>query len=214
MKEDILEQLIEDWFVARNGWFVKHNIKFRPHKEHKDYISKKDSVHSDIDILAFSHNEKGCKRVVSVTCKSWQSGFNLKEWKESIELDVELNSSKVDFKPREKWKYFRELISDKWLEAFVKKIEQETGQRDFTYMIAVTKINGTNEHKISFESSEVIKKRFKKYNSKIEIQIKTLREILHDYSERIYDKETPSLESTDVGRFLQLIHAAKIKLGD
>jgi len=28
MKEDILEQLVEDWFVSKPGWFVKHNIKF------------------------------------------------------------------------------------------------------------------------------------------------------------------------------------------
>jgi hypothetical protein len=27
MKEDILEQLIEDYYVAMSGWFVKHNIK-------------------------------------------------------------------------------------------------------------------------------------------------------------------------------------------
>lgn len=28
MKEDILEQLIEDWYVTNSGWFVKHNIKY------------------------------------------------------------------------------------------------------------------------------------------------------------------------------------------
>lgn len=41
MKEDILEQLIEDWYVTNSGWFVKHNIKYRPNKNHQDYESKK-----------------------------------------------------------------------------------------------------------------------------------------------------------------------------
>lgn len=58
MKEDILEQLIEDWYVSKPGWFVKHNLKFRPDKNHAEYISNKDSVHSDIDILAFSADDQ------------------------------------------------------------------------------------------------------------------------------------------------------------
>ena len=69
MKEDILEQLVEDYFVAQTGWFVKHNIKFRPDKEHSDYKTNKDSVNTDIDILAFSKKEGDKKRVAVVTCK-------------------------------------------------------------------------------------------------------------------------------------------------
>ena len=47
MKEDILEQLAEDYFLKFDGNFVKHNVKFRPDKEdHEDYDPKNDSVHS------------------------------------------------------------------------------------------------------------------------------------------------------------------------
>ncbi len=54
MKEDILEQIVEDWLVCEPGWFVKHNIKYRPRKEHAEWVKNQDSVHSDIDILALS----------------------------------------------------------------------------------------------------------------------------------------------------------------
>ena len=30
MKEDILEQIVDDWFLSRPGVFTKHNVKFRP----------------------------------------------------------------------------------------------------------------------------------------------------------------------------------------
>ena len=53
MKEDILEQLIEDWYISNSGWFVKHNIKYRPSLQHPDYDPKKDSVHSDINVIAY-----------------------------------------------------------------------------------------------------------------------------------------------------------------
>ena len=140
MKEDILEQLIEDWYVTNPGWFVKHNIKYRPDKNHKEYESKKDSVHSDIDILAYSPKEK-TNNVHVVSCKSWQSGLNLKYLFSIINSEASYNDkTKVGFQKREEWKQFRELVSDKWIDAFVKKIEEETNQRNFTYQIAVTKI--------------------------------------------------------------------------
>ena len=50
-KEDILEQIVEEYLV-HNGHFVQHNIKFLPRKDHPDFVLKKDSNHSDIDVLA------------------------------------------------------------------------------------------------------------------------------------------------------------------
>lgn len=212
MKEDILEQLIEDWLVSQTGWFVKHNIKYRPKKGHKEYNTNRDSVHSDIDILAFSNNEKGKSRVIAVTCKSWQGGFNPQEWLQSLEKEPEYNERTDKFKPREKWKYFRELSSTKWTEAFVEKIENETGQRDFNYYIAVTKLNGKNQGKELFEKSIIFKKRFKKFNSNVDIRIISLEEIINDYCRRMELKDTDFLEATNVGRLLQLVHAAELKI--
>ncbi len=45
MKEDILEQMVEDWFISKPGRFIKHNVKYRPNqgevniKDKNKYIS-------------------------------------------------------------------------------------------------------------------------------------------------------------------------------
>lgn len=49
-KEDMLEQIAEE-YLAHNGYFVQHNVKFLPCKDHPDFIQKKDSNHSDIDVI-------------------------------------------------------------------------------------------------------------------------------------------------------------------
>lgn len=214
MKEDILEQLIEDWFVSRPGFFVKHNVRFRPNKTHPDYVSNRDSVHSDIDILAVvgTAKKKQPERVHVVTCKSWQGGFGLKNWLSDIEKEAEYNERSPSFKPRERWKYFRELVSDKWMDAFLDTIEAETGQRDFTYTIAVTKLNGTEQERMNLEKSTILKARFKAKGSNVIIKVITLAEVVDAYTERIVAKGTSSLEATDVGRLLQLIHAAGLRV--
>jgi len=214
MKEDILEQLVEDYFVDSKGFFVKHNIRFRPDREHEDYISNRDSVHSDIDILALNATAKeGPERVHVATCKSWQGGFDPKKWRAEIEKEAEYNERSDRFKPRERWKSFRELVSDKWMKAFLEKIEEETGQRDFTYTIAVTKLNGTKEERRALEESEILKARFKNRESNVIIKFLTLSDIIERYGERMEVKDTPSsLEATDVGRLLQLIHSAGLRI--
>src|SRR5271169_4805855 len=52
-KEDILEQLVEE-YVTHKGYFVRHNIKYLPRKDHPAFISNQDSNHSDIDVLAIN----------------------------------------------------------------------------------------------------------------------------------------------------------------
>lgn len=212
MKEDILEQLIEDWIISRPGWFVKHNIKFRPDKKHKDYDSKKDSVHSDIDILGFSNRERGINKVAAVTCKSWQGGLNLDKWLRVFDEKPVYNERKEKFAPREKWKYFRELTSDKWIKGFLDKIESETGQRQLNYYIAVTKLKNESTDYRTLTTPKRIEQRFKKYGGKIRLRIITLEGILKEYFDRIKEKETTSLESTDVGRLLQLINASGLTI--
>lgn len=213
MKEDILEQLVEDWLISREGWFVKHNLKFRPLKTHAAYDSKRDSVHSDIDILAVAANQTGKERVAVVTCKSWQTGFLVKGWHKALNFDAAYNERSVAFKPREKWKYFRELTSPKWIEAFILAVERETLQRDFVYYVVVTKLMGTDEDKALFENSLIIKQRFERFHAHVDIRIITVADILRDYIERLKRKETTALEATDVGRLLQLIVAAGINIG-
>jgi hypothetical protein len=134
MKEDVLEQIVEDWLQLQ-GYFTIHNVPFKPSKERPDYVSNQDSVASDIDVIGFNPLREGIDRVVAVSCKSWQSGFDA-----TAKL-AELRGDKKNPK-RETWRHFREVWAPKWSEAFVEAIETRTGQREFTYRVAVTKLRG------------------------------------------------------------------------
>lgn len=213
LKEDILEQLVEDWLVSEEGWFVKHNVKYRPSNKHVDYNSKQDSVHSDIDIMAYCPTKRGASRVAIVTCKSWQNGFKAEKWLSHLENEAEYNMPSIEFQKRERWKSFRELVSDKWLEAFLTKVKSETGQLSFTYYIAVTKLSGRNpaHYRVQLENSEVIRKRFIRHGANINFKVITLEEIIEIIKNRMQAKETPVLEATNIGRLLQLLNAAGLQ---
>jgi hypothetical protein len=62
MKEDILEQLVDDFLLAK-GYFTRHNVKFKPRADHPEFIPKDDSNHSDIDVLGYLR----CAQVRSVS---------------------------------------------------------------------------------------------------------------------------------------------------
>lgn len=213
MKEDILEQIVEDWLVSEPGWFVKHNIKFRPSKTHQDYNSKQDSVHSDIDILAISGVNTGLERVRVVTCKSWQGGFNPKKTLEVLERDANYHQPSEKFQKREEWKQYRELVSEKWMNAFVDRVELETGQRDFEYFVAVTKLQGKLEDREAFMATDVIRKRFQKCHSIIELKIVTLEDMVLRFQDRLQNSSSSVPESTEVGRILQLMNASGLFKG-
>jgi hypothetical protein len=133
-KEDILEQIVEEYLVHK-GYFVQHNLKFLPRKDHPDFVLNQDSNHSDIDVLGFHPKLKGPECVVAVSCKSWQSGFNPRAEIEAIENDKTRRGRKA-------WQSFRGLCVPKWSEGFVRAVEDATGTREFTYVLAVTKVLG------------------------------------------------------------------------
>lgn len=109
-KEDILEQVVGEYLV-HHGYFVRHNIKFLPRRDHPDWIQNQDSNHSDIDVLAFHPLKSGADKVLAVSCKSWQGGFN-----PAAEIDA-IRREKIT-RGRAAWKSYRELVSPKWSEAF------------------------------------------------------------------------------------------------
>ena len=74
-KEDILEQLVEE-YLLHDGYFVRHNVKFLPRRDHPNFVSNQDSNHSDIDVIGFHPTRSGPERVKVVSCKSWQGGFD------------------------------------------------------------------------------------------------------------------------------------------
>ena len=134
MKEDVLEQVVEDYLNFR-GYFTIHNVPFHPDKTRRDYNAKEDSVPSDIDVIGINPKKEGTARVIAVTCKSWQGGFHAER------LLAQLRGEKKNPK-RETWRHFRELWKPKWSEAFRAQIEERTGARTFDYRIAVTRLKG------------------------------------------------------------------------
>lgn len=131
-KEDILEQIVEEYLIYK-GSFVRHNLKFLPAKNRSDFDPKKDSNHSDIDVLGYNPKKTGYDRIWAVSCKSWQAGFRPKQILDAIER-------KKKFGGKEAWKSFRELTQEKWSEAFADAIKTATGSSQFTYVVAVARV--------------------------------------------------------------------------
>lgn len=134
MKEDILEQLVDDYLQAK-GYFTQHNLKFRPRSDHPEFDRQQDSNHSDIDVIGYHPQKRGVDRVWVVSCKSWQAGFDVR-----AKLS-EITNNKIR-SGRESWRFFRELVQPKWSEAFCCAVERATSQHEFTYFTAVTRIKG------------------------------------------------------------------------
>jgi len=143
VKEDVLEQIVEDYLNFK-GYFTIHNVPFHPDKGRIDYDSKNDSVPSDIDVIGINPKMRGTKRVIAVTCKSWQGGFHAER------LLAQLRGEKKNPK-REIWRHFRELSKPKWSEAFRREVEERTGAKTFTYKIAVTRLIGDDSGWITDE---------------------------------------------------------------
>lgn len=194
-KEDILEQIVEEYLIHK-GYFVQHNIKFLPRKDHPDFVSKQDSNHSDIDVIGYHPLIKGERKVMVVSCKSWQKGFN-----PASEIDAIVND-KVR-RGRKAWQAFRELTVPKWSEAFIKAVKDATGTDRFTYVTAVTRLVGD---KSAWESHQP----FQDALDRNPVTILTFREMVVEIQAEL----TTTLAATEVGRMLQLLSAADMKVMD
>jgi hypothetical protein len=73
MKEDVLEQIVDD-YLQMQGYFTTHNVRLNPPKD-EYYVTRDDSVSSDIDVVGLHPRRTGADRVMVVSCKSWQSGY-------------------------------------------------------------------------------------------------------------------------------------------
>ena len=194
-KEDILEQIVEEYLIHK-GYFVRHNIKFRPSKDHPDFVSNQDSNHSDIDVIGYHPNKDDEQKVMVVSCKSWQNGFNPASKIEDI-----LNNKIVS--GREAWRAFRELVVPKWSDAFLEAIKDATGEARFTYVTAVTHVRGDKdvwENHVPFRAAL----------SGNPLKILTFRDMVTD----IQSELTTTLAATEVGRMLQLFSAARMNIAD
>jgi len=192
-KEDILEQLIEE-YLTHKGYFVRHNIKYLPRKDHPDFVSNQDSNHSDIDVLAINPLLEGPSKVLAISCKSWQSGFN-----PSFELGC-IRDKKI-VRGRDAWRGFRELVVPKWSEAFLKTVRENTGAKDFTYVLAVAKVNGD---RAVWENAQ----EFSRALEGNPIRLLTFKEVV----EEILPSLGQTIAATEVGRILQMFKVSGVQL--
>jgi hypothetical protein len=192
-KEDILEQLVGEYLTYK-GYFVRHNIKFLPRKDHPEYVKNLDSNHSDIDVLGFNPLLEGPAKVWAVSCKSWQYGFNPASELRNITEDKVVRG-------RHAWKAFRELINPKWSEAYIEAIKSCCGTDEFTYVLAVAKLKGD---KSIWENHQ----EFSQAVNDNPIKIITFREMIKE----IYSNLGTTLAASEVGRMLQMFKAADITL--
>ena len=192
-KEDILEQVVEEYLIHQ-GYFVRHNIKFLPDKAHAEFVSKQDSNHSDIDVLGIDPKREGHDRVVAVSCKSWQGGFNPAAELAAIRGDKTLRGRKA-------WQSFRELTKPKWSEAFRAKIAKETGSSQFTYYTAVARLKGSRE---AWETAP----EFIEAMAGNPVRILTFKEMVDGITPRL----TTTVASSELGRLLQMFRAAGMNL--
>jgi hypothetical protein len=127
-KQDVLEQVVDD-YLQHLGYFTRHNIWYRPAPDHAEYVRKKDSNYSDIDVIGIHPSGGPLGRVVAVSCKSWQEGFD------PVATVRYLTAGNDEY-----IRYFRELWVDKCAAAFRAKVAEVAGPGEFTYVLAVTRL--------------------------------------------------------------------------
>jgi hypothetical protein len=133
VKEDVLEQVVDD-YLQHLGYFTRHNVRFRPDEGHADYVFDEDKSSSDIDVIGYHPEPRpGVDRVIVVSCKSKQDGFNPTK---------ELTALRKTGGGGKRRSSFRELWVPKWNDAFRETISRITGETVFAYKIAVTRLTG------------------------------------------------------------------------
>jgi hypothetical protein len=211
VKEDILEQIAEDYYTKRKGHFTKHNLKFRPSETDPNYVAKYDSVHSDIDLIVVNTGDRS--KVIAVSCKSWQGGVNISNHKRSIERAIVEQPTKTTGE-RDDWCMFRELCINKWTDAFVSVLRNELNLDAKTrikleYVILCTKVTKQSvKDKEPFETSEILMDYFANRNIGLILSIMTIDPMIEQIIHAIRNKDTPSVENTHLSRTLQLIIAS------
>ena len=191
MKEDVLEQIVDDYLKLK-GYFTIHNVKFKPSPDHPDYKRNQDAVASDIDVLGVNPLLKPADRVWAVSCKAWQSGFD------ADRILRQLNGTAKQGK-RQTWRYYRELWIPKWSDAFIDEIQRRTGASRFRYSIAVTFLRGKEA---AWRSDPTIRRNLGTNT----FSFLTLEGMWREYLEAIGTTPQPSA----IGRLAQVLKAAKL----
>lgn len=210
MKEDILEQLVDGYFLRKASTFTKHNVKYRPNSSDINQLDgsvrSRYTVSSDIDVLSVHLKNEGSAFASAISCKSWQSGFDVDFWYRHLS---DPNKHATIISGGEVWKKFRELTEPVWAKAFRDKVYEETGSRDFDYYIAVTKFKKNKTRMIEqfIQCPLFLNNLTDQGKYKVTINFLTLDDMLREI---FLEKSSTTLESTEIGRFMQLIRAAGV----
>lgn len=86
-------------------------------------------------MVGFHPRRSGPDRVLAVSCKSWQTGFNANRNLAQLRRQVPNPKRRQELR-------FRELWIPKWAQGFRQRIAELTGQSEFTYCLAVTHVKG------------------------------------------------------------------------
>lgn len=191
MKEDVLEQIVDD-YLQLNGYFTIHNVRFKPSPDHPEYVANDDRVPSDVDVVGINPQREGWDRVWVVSCKSWQGGFR-------ADHTLRRLRGEAPQPKRETWRYFRELWVPKWAEALHREIVERTGSSAFKYSIAVTRLIGDGA---AWATDPTIAANLRGNP----MSFLTLESMWSEYLEAIGTTPQPS----EIGRLVQLLKAAKL----
>jgi hypothetical protein len=149
-------------------------------------------VRSDVDVVGVHPLLDGRERVIVVSCKAWQAGFDATAKLEQLKKNKKVSG-------RDAWRFFRELWIAKWSEACVDRVEELTGQRTFDYRVAVTSLRGDVA---SFTSDPTISSNLPGCS----IGFLTLEEMWTALQDQLTTTPAPS----EIGRLAQLLRAAKL----
>jgi hypothetical protein len=202
MKEDVLEQLVED-YLQLEGYFTQHNVRFKPSKSDRGYVGKEHRVPSDIDVVGFNPKRRSPNKVVVVSCKSWQSGFDA-----AYRLD-QMKGKRPNPK-REVWRNHRELWDPIWAKCFREKVKEITGQSHFHYWIAVTRLSGLEKDPVVASKLWANDKRIKRNLNGSSFSFLEFGAIWEAVSERLKSDDGKAPASSEIGRLAQLMKAAGI----
>jgi hypothetical protein len=203
MKEDILEQLIDGYYLRQPSTFTKHNVKYRPDPNSvESKIKNKYTVHSDIDVISINL-KTGETNVIS--CKSWQGGFDVKFY---LHYLSDANNHSFKYSGREIWKSFREITDPVWAKAFRDKIYEETNQKKFNYIIAVTKLTHESQVEDFCSCKQFLDLLSNNGEFEVTISFLTVEKI---FTEIQNSPIATAVESTEIGRILQLLKSAGLK---
>jgi hypothetical protein len=202
MKEDVLEQLVED-YLQLEGYFTQHNVRFKPSKEDPGYVGNEHRVSSDIDVIGINPKKRGPDKVIVVSCKSWQSGFNA-----VYRLD-QMREKRSN--PRRKvWRNHRELWDPIWAKSFRAEVKEMTGQSQFHYWLAVTRLTGSETDPVAAGNLWANDERIKKNLSGSRFSFLEFGTIWDAVCQRLNGDGGQSPASSEIGRLAQLMRASEI----